>query len=153
MTKRFILFLIANFGGLAIGTVFTDAVAGEWCQSLNKAPWTPPGWVFRSAWTLVMITFSFYLAKAMDFYQGGLRKEFLLIFGGAWLLNVIWNPMFFEFHYIRLSLGVILLLTLFVFRFVQQGWRDMSWEWALMLPYLVWILIASSLNAYVVWAN
>ena len=153
MIKRLILFLLANFGGLALGTIFTEAVTGDWYQGLNKAPWTPPGWVFGAAWSFIMVTFSIYLARALDYYQGGLRKEFLLIFAGAWLLNVIWNPIFFEFQAVRLGLGVIIFLTLFVFRFVQQGWRDMKWEWLLMLPYLLWILIATSLNAYIVWAN
>ena len=49
--KKYIItltgFLIINFGGLAIGQVWTgDGVTSEWYTSLNQAPWTPPGWVF-----------------------------------------------------------------------------------------------------------
>ena len=48
--KKYIItligFLIINFGGLAIGQVWTgDGVTSEWYTSLNQAPWTPPGWL------------------------------------------------------------------------------------------------------------
>ena len=34
----------------------------EWYLNLNKAHWTPPGWVFGAAWTTIMICFSIYLS-------------------------------------------------------------------------------------------
>ena len=56
-----IVFLTINFGGLAIGQVWTgDGVTSNWYTSLNQAPWTPPGWVFGLAWTTIAITFSIY---------------------------------------------------------------------------------------------
>ena len=33
----------------------------DWYSNLNKAPWTPPGWVFGFAWTTIMLCFSIYL--------------------------------------------------------------------------------------------
>ncbi|MBC8399458.1 MAG: tryptophan-rich sensory protein, partial [Flavobacteriales bacterium] len=37
-----IVFLTINFGGLAIGQVWTgDGVSSDWYTSLNQAPWTP----------------------------------------------------------------------------------------------------------------
>ena len=51
--KFTILFLIINFGGLAIGNWFmNNGPISEWYLNLNKAPWTPPGWVFGVAWTI-----------------------------------------------------------------------------------------------------
>lgn len=41
-----IIFLILNFAALAIGGLSTSSgVTSEWYNALNKAPWTPPGWV------------------------------------------------------------------------------------------------------------
>ena len=63
MILRIFLFLIINFGGLFIGGLFTgEGVPSDWYQNLNKAPWTPPGWVFGAAWTTIMICFSVYMA-------------------------------------------------------------------------------------------
>ena len=57
-------FLALNFGGLAIGARFTGpGVNSEWYQTLARAPWTPDGWVFGAAWTLIMVTFSIYMAR------------------------------------------------------------------------------------------
>ena len=58
----FLLFLFLNFAALALGGLFTkDGVASDWYQHLNKAPWTPPGWVFGAAWTFLMICYSVFL--------------------------------------------------------------------------------------------
>ena len=49
------LFGVLNFVGLAIGGLATGpGVSSDWYAGLDKAPWTPPGWVFGAAWTAVM---------------------------------------------------------------------------------------------------
>ena len=56
--KLTILFLVINFGGLAVGNWLMGAgPTGDWYTNINKAPWTPPGWVFGASWTLIMICF------------------------------------------------------------------------------------------------
>ena len=62
-TKNIIIFLIINFAALGIGSfLMGEGPSGEYYQSTNKAPWTPPGWVFGAAWTLIMVCFSVYMA-------------------------------------------------------------------------------------------
>jgi len=62
MYKHVILFLVLNFGALAVASLFTgNGVASNWYQHLNKAPWTPPGWMFGLAWTTIMICFALYI--------------------------------------------------------------------------------------------
>jgi len=62
LAKPIIFFLIINFGGLVFGSwLMNNGPQTEWYQALNKAPWTPPGWVFGAAWTTIMICFSIYL--------------------------------------------------------------------------------------------
>jgi tryptophan-rich sensory protein len=153
MIKRFFIFLLLNFAGLAIGGIFTQAVEGSWYQSLLRAPWEPAGWVFGAAWTTIMILFSYYMASGRKFLDDIDLRIFYLTFAGAWVLNAMWNPIFFYFHQTEFALFVIIILTLFVFRFVQVGWRSMKWEWILVMPYLIWMAIATSLNGYVVAMN
>ncbi len=65
MLARLIIFLFINFGALAIGSIFTGkGVPSDWYASLNKAPWTPPGWVFGAAWFSIMLCFTIYMAVA-----------------------------------------------------------------------------------------
>lgn len=149
MLKRLIFFLILNFGGLYLGSIFTNpGTSSDWYASLPKAPWTPPGWVFGTAWTLIMICFSIYLAYA--FGKKLDRKTLSILFGISWILNVSWNPIFFYFHEVIYGLCVISILT-FVIWILQITFRTtMKMKSLLLAPYGIWLLIATSLNLYIV---
>lgn len=125
--------------------------SSDWYVGLNKAPWTPPGWVFGAAWTLIMLCFSWYLAILFD-----LRKSrFLwLLYAFQVLLNVSWNWVFFNQHLTHVSLVVIILLTLVIFYyFITFRSDQLKNAKYLLLPYLIWLCIATSLNAYIVFNN
>lgn len=152
MIIRLVIFLILNFGALAIGGLFTaDGVPSEWYQTLHKAPWTPPGWVFGAAWTLIMICFSLYMARLWPEVEN--KKSLLLLYGLQWAINVSWNPIFFHFHNAVLGLVVISLLTLLVGTFLLTYSARIGIYSFLLAPYLLWLLIATSLNAYIWWNN
>ncbi|MFK7784622.1 MAG: TspO/MBR family protein [Crocinitomicaceae bacterium] len=146
--RRFVLFLIVNFGALALGGFFTGSgVASDWYQNMDKAPWTPPGWVFGAAWTFIMICFSFFMTYAWEVSKD--RSMLLTLFIVQWILNVGWNPVFFHFREVLLGLIVISALTLLVFYFLFKFRKDLKWKTLFILPYVIWLTIATSLNAYI----
>lgn len=148
---RLLLFLILNFGALGIGSMFTNTgVASEWYAGLAKAPWTPQGWVFGAAWTTIMICFSIYLALLWP--KTGNKRMLIGLFALQWILNVAWNPTFFEYRDPQTALVVITLLTLLIGYFLFRYWPKLRWQSALLFPYFIWLLIATSLNAYI-WLN
>ena len=152
MILRIVIFLIVNFGALAIGGIFTNkGVNSNWYQELSKAPWTPPGWVFGFAWTTIMICFSLYMAFLWPKVEH--KKILLLLFILQWILNVIWNPTFFYFQNVSLALVVILALTFLVGYLLIQNWNTLSYTSLLIAPYFLWLLVASSLNAYILIKN
>jgi tryptophan-rich sensory protein len=58
-----LFFLIINMGSLAIGSwLMNNGPKTDWYINLNKAPWSPPGWLFGIAWTTIMVCFSVLLA-------------------------------------------------------------------------------------------
>tara|TARA_Y100001978_G_scaffold190417_1_gene193593 strand:- start:2524 stop:2979 length:456 start_codon:yes stop_codon:yes gene_type:complete len=151
MILRIFLFLIINFGGLFIGGLFTgEGVPSDWYQNLNKAPWTPPGWVFGAAWTTIMICFSVYMAILWEKIK---LNKLLFIFISELVLNVIWNPLFFHFKWINVALFSIILLTILISYMVISLRREMRLKTLLLFPYMIWIVIATSLNGYVVLYN
>ena len=151
MIKRIVLFLIVNFLGLAIGSFFTsDAVFSDWYLGLHKAPWTPPGWVFGAAWTTIMICFSVYLGF---FFNSIPKKRKRLLFGLQWMLNVGWSPLFFYFHSIGTALLCITLLTILIAYLIFDYWKEMEMKSLLLMPYLAWLIIATSLNSYILFNN
>ena len=89
-----IVFLTINFGGLAIGQLWTgDGVTSDWYTSLNQAPWTPPGWVFGAAWTCVMVFFSVFMTFLV---QNENFNKVLKLYIIQFILNVSWNYIFFN---------------------------------------------------------
>jgi len=148
MIIRIVIFLIINFAALGIGGLFTsEGVPSDWYQNLVKAPWTPPGWVFGSAWTLIMICFSVYMAYGWK--QVDNKPMFLTLFIFQWILNVLWNPVFFKLHLVFSGLIVISLLTILIGYFLIAYMKHFKAFSFFVLPYFLWLLIATSLNLYI----
>lgn len=152
MVYRIIIFLLINFGALAIGSYFTGkGVPSDWYQGLVKAPWTPPGWLFGFSWTTIMICFSVYLAYLWPVTAN--KNLLIALFSAQWILNVAWNPTFFYYHHVLAGLFVIIGLTLLVGFFLFYFWPTLKFKSALILPYFIWLIIATSLNWYILLKN
>lgn len=155
LTKKFhftLLFIVLNFGALAIGSYFMNSgPSSDWYLALNKAPWTPPGWVFGAAWFSIMICFSFYMSNLL---LKNKSKNFVwIIFAVQFVLNISWNYFFFNQHLTTMGFVNIFLLTVVVgyFLFNFRGIMKKSSLW--ILPYFIWLLLASSLNLYIILYN
>lgn len=71
------------------------------------------------------------------------------LYGIQWILNVAWNPVFFYFQKVDIGLLVIVGLLLSVLLIAIKFSRiQKSWTLAV-VPYMLWLLIATSLNAYI----
>jgi len=152
MIKRLLIFALLNFGALAIGGLFTGpGVSSDWYQNLNKAPWTPPGWVFGAAWTTIMICFTIFMANALPKIEN--KNMFLTLFAIQWVLNVAWNPVFFKFQNPFFGLILISTLTLLVGYFIIGYLSSVKLKSLLVLPYFVWLVVATSLNAFILFKN
>lgn len=148
---RIIWFMFLNFGMLALGSLFTNEALqnDEWYKGLNRAPWEPPGWVFGLAWSLIMVFFSIFLADLFS-EKNARNMTFLML---SLLLNVLWSPLFFEFHYVLLALIVIISLeTVITVKFVMDLSKK-KMRALLLLPYVIWLIIAISLNFWVLLKN
>ncbi|MFT7613213.1 MAG: benzodiazapine receptor [Parvicellaceae bacterium] len=152
MIKKILLFLVLNFSALGIGGLFTGkGVPSDWYQNLNQAPWTPPGWMFGAAWTLIMICFAVYMAYLLSAKTN--RKKVIFLFAIQWVLNVAWNPLFFHYQAVLAGLITISLLTILVAYFLFNHKKELKTKSWLIAPYFIWLLIATSLNAYILLYN
>jgi len=147
LLKLILVFLVINFGALAIGSWLMDnGPMTDWYINLNQAPWSPPGWVFGAAWTTIMICFSIYMAYLFKFFKD---TKLIALFGIQFVLNVIWNYIFFNQHLMGLGLIVIISLTIIVGTFLMNYNKKLKLKNLLVLPYFLWLLIATSLNTYI----
>ncbi|MDH4471008.1 MAG: tryptophan-rich sensory protein [Fluviicola sp.] len=149
MWLRTLLFLVINFGALALGSVLMrNPATNVWYQQLDKAPWTPPGWVFGAAWFSIMILFSVFMARVTKVSET--RKTWLFLFGIQFVLNVLWNPVFFRWHMVTSGLIILSLLILVISVLLKRSLQQDRLNAVFILPYLLWLFVAFSLNAYVV---
>ena len=152
MIPRLILFLALNFGALALGGIFAgQGAVSDWYDGLQKAPWTPPGWVFGFAWTTIMICFSIFMSMAWEKINN--KRKFVLLFSIQWILNVGWNPSFFYYHNVLLGLIIICSLTLLIAYLLVDYYKKLGSLTFFLLPYLIWLCIATSLNGYILVMN
>jgi len=144
--------MVINFAALGIGGFLMDkGPSSAWYQNLAQAPWTPPGWVFGAAWTTIMICFSIYMGFAWKSVQS--RNTLLILFSVQWVLNVMWNPIFFKYHQVLPGLITIILLTVLIGYILFNYMPVLKVRTLLVLPYFLWLLVACSLNAYIFFKN
>ncbi|PTX62174.1 TspO/MBR related protein [Kordia periserrulae] len=148
---RLILFLLINFGALGLGAyLMNNGPQSTWYAELDKAPWTPPGWVFGFAWTTVMICFSIYMAKLTEAKN---IKIILLLFVIQFVLNVSWNYVFFNQHDMLLGMVNLILLT-GIIAVMMLKFKSQTQIYTLFIaPYFIWLIVANSLNGYILYSN
>jgi benzodiazapine receptor len=152
MNYRWVVFLMLNFGALALGSLLMGGgLTSSWFANLNQAPWNPPGWLFGFAWTTIMISFAFYMSVLL----GKLKKwkGVFILYLLQLCLNIAWNPTFFMFENAGLALIIISLLTVLIGYFLVRYAKTLGYYSLLILPYFLWLLVATSLNLYIFLAN
>jgi tryptophan-rich sensory protein len=149
--KFVLLFLVINFGALGLGVLLMDnGPLTSWYTNLNQAPWTPPNWVFGTAWSFIMVCFSVYMSYLYTLLTTVKVKVLFLI---QFVLNVSWNYIFFNQHLVGFGLLIIVLLTIIIAIFLFGFLNKLKLKTLLILPYFVWLCIAASLNAYIHFNN
>lgn len=149
--KGFIVFVIINFSALAIGSwLMNQGPTTDWYINLNKAPWSPPGWLFGVAWGSVMLLFSVYMTFLI---QKNKSKKIILLFSIQFVLNILWNYLFFNQHLIVLGLLNLIFLTFLMFYFLMAFKHSIKNKRFFVLPYCIWLVLATSLNLYIALYN
>jgi benzodiazapine receptor len=149
--KGLLLFLLINFSALAIGSwLMNNGPQTEWYTNLNQAPWSPPGWVFGIAWSSIMVLFSVYMTFLVQLNRS---KKVIVLFSIQFVLNIIWNYLFFNQHLITIGLLNILLLTVLMFYFLVAFKHYLKNNRFFVLPYCIWLVLATSLNLYIALYN
>ncbi len=128
-----------------LGGLMTDI--GPWYQSLRQPPWKPPDWAFGPIWTTI-----FALAAAAGVIgwrrmPSRTRREWMLVlFALNGFLNVFWSLLYFRLHRPDWALLEVPLLWLSVLALIVLLARDAKPAAWLLVPYLVWVSIATLLN-------
>ena len=140
--------LVAWLGAFATVTNVTG-----WYVTADKAPWTPPNAVFGPVWTALYITMAVaaWLVWRRQVPESG---PALVTYGIQLALNLLWTPVFFGLYpalgtaALWLAFAIILALIVAVTFTVLRFGPISRAAGLLLLPYVTWIVFASSLNLW-----
>ena len=81
------------------------------------------------------------------------RGSAIALFIGQLALNATWTPIFFKWHQPDTALLVIAVLVVVLGATIAAPWRVRGLAALLLVPYLVWTVYATALNAGIVALN
>ena len=151
----FVIAMIISFLPGIFGVLFTPhGRSNIWYNGLVKSGLTPPGWVFSVAWTVlyILLGWALYLIiRAARKHTEKMRAYVLFVI--QLVINGLWSFSFFGLHMPGLSL--VLLLGLFI----VSAWMARDFDKIdrraayMVIPYLLWMMFAFYLNAYILLMN
>jgi len=145
--QSLLVFLLIGFAVFAFGGLFQP---GDWYLQLNRAPWSPPNIAFPITWAFL------YVMIAICGWQlhHSQNKTLTLLWWVQLALNGLWSWLFFGQHWTLLGLVDLILIDVLVISLAFKSWKaGFRLSGLTLLPYIAWLLLASSLNAYIVFAN
>ena len=150
-------FLAASWAVSLLGSLPIRLNAG-WYAAADKAPWTPPGWMFSSAWLALYAAMAVaaWLVWRQRYFP---RRKALRVYTGLMLLNLAWPLVFFGLYpalgtaALWLALLLIAAHTALATAAVLRFGPISTTAGLLMLPYVSWLVFSASLNLYAALRN
>jgi translocator protein len=144
---RLVVSILASFAAGGIGSLFTFKAIPTWYASLKKPRFTPPNRTFGPVWTTlyVLMGISVFLVWQKGLSTNGALLAFVLF----WIqlaINAVWSVIFFGMKSRGGGVITIIVLWLLTLATTVTSFRVSTWAGGLLVPYIVWVSIASYLN-------
>lgn len=139
------LLLVAFVGALG---AWASIDARTFYASLTKPAWAPGAGAFGPVWTLLYLLMG--IAAWLVWRSGGgigQAAEALVPYVVQLALNALWSWIFFRGHHGAFALVEICLLWFAILVTLVQFWRVLRAAGLLLLPYLLWVSLATALTA------
>lgn len=144
---KLIASILIVFLGAALGSVATTPELATWYSELIKPAWNPPNWVFGPVWTILYFLMG--IALFLVWREGLDRRDVkyaILIFAVQLGLNIAWSVVFFGLNSIIGGLVLIFILWLAIWANIVAFYVISKPAGLILIPYLIWVSIASYLN-------
>jgi len=144
---RFVASIVVCEAAGIVGSVFSISAIPTWYAALQKPWFTPPNWLFAPVW----LTLYFLMGVTLYLLWGRRQRAgtAIVAFAVQLVLNVLWSVVFFGAHQLFYGFVVIAALWVAILATAALSYRVSRRAGALLLPYLVWVTVASALNYYV----
>jgi tryptophan-rich sensory protein len=146
IAKLVICILLCQLAGM-IGSFFTRPAVPTWYASLEKPFFTPPDWVFAPIWIILYILMG--IAAFLVWRKGWQQKpnrSALILFGIQLILNALWSFIFFGLQSPLAGFIEISILLVAILLTIQSFLQISRIAGLLLIPYFLWVALASGLN-------
>lgn len=143
--------LICSIVGTTASLFQSDSIQA-WYPYLDKSSLTPPNFVFPIAWGILYLLMGISLGLILNSNVVN-KRNIVSLFILQLVLNFSWSISFFYLHNPLLGLVNIILLDLVVLIYIIKVYGELKISSYLFFPYLLWLLFATYLNAYIVYCN
>jgi tryptophan-rich sensory protein len=153
--KKFLSIIIAIaicFGVGFTAQYFQSDALTSWYPFLEKSSITPPNDVFPIAWGIIYLCMG--ISIGLIWHKPTyVRFIPLWLFIGQLFLNFMWSILFFAMQSPILGFFDILLLDILVFLYTIHVYSVNRLSAWLFIPYIIWLVLATYLNVYIIIAN
>lgn len=150
-------YLLLSALAAGLGVLANFANIDGWYAAADKAPWSPPNWLFGPVWSFLYAAMA--VAAWLVWRQRRGWQPLAGRYGIQLLLNAAWSPLFFALYpawgtpALWLAAVVIIALAVVLLFLIREFWRSSRWAALLLIPYFIWVAFASSLNIYAALRN
>jgi len=147
--------IIFQFIGYFIGTI-TKSSIDTWYVGLQRSILTPLNYIFPIAWTALYImiaTAGWLLWSNKDLKHSIAIKTSKIFYILQIILNWLWSPLFFYYHFTGVALLCIILIISFTTIVIYKAYNELSLASILLIPYVAWSSFACYLNFYIWFYN
>ena len=144
---KLVISIIACFAAAGIGSLFTFKAIPNWYAGLKKPSYTPPNWAFGPVWTALYLLMG--ISVFLVWQKGLATNDALFAFILFWIqlvVNAVWSIVFFGKKSKGGGVITIIVLWLLILVTMITSFRVSDWAGALLIPYIMWVSIASYLN-------
>ncbi|MEM5814424.1 MAG: TspO/MBR family protein [Candidatus Aenigmatarchaeota archaeon] len=142
--------IICQMAGI-IGSVFTAPNIAAWYATLNKPALTPPNWLFGPVWVTLYTLMGTAVWRIWEKRtKKKANKEALYPFAAQLALNALWSMMFFGLRNPLYGLMTIVPLWLITMYTILKFYKIDKTAAYLLVPYILWVTVATYLN-FMVW--
>lgn len=146
-------FLVIALAVGGLGSVVSQSAIDGWYADAPKPMWTPPDEIFAPVWLALYATMSIAAWLVWRRPSSPGRSRALAVHVVQLVLNALWTPVFFGLGGLVgavglwIALGVIVALDFAVLAAIIRFGEASRAAAALLVPYWLWLLYATTLNA------
>lgn len=132
--------------------LFSVGLHTQLVSCIGKPSCTPPDIAFPIAWSFIYLCMG--ISIGLIWHIWTIRRQMIIrLFGFQLLFNFTWSIFFFYFRSPLLGFANILVLDVLVIYYMIESYPVRKSSAYLFVPYLLWLLLATYLNGYILMYN